>query len=140
MTLSEKEYQHNWYLKNKSKKNEQSRQWRENNPHRSKEISRNSYERTNKCEVALKNQRETQLLCKEMRGNRCEVCGSKYRRLSFHHKHPRDKKFNISGRHYFTDSLIKELEKCLLVCASCHRLLHGELEDEETSNISDKQE
>lgn len=65
----------------------------------------------------------------EYKGNRCEICG--YSRcndaLEFHHIEKDKKDFGISMRGY-TRSWVKvrqEIDKCLLVCANCHRELHA---------------
>jgi len=66
-------------------------------------------------------------------GGSCVRCG--YSRhvsgLDFHHTHPKLKDFSLS--HYtkglqngaLTGELKKELEKCELVCACCHREIHA---------------
>src|SRR5665213_1111269 len=57
-------------------------------------------------------------------GGRCKVCGySKYAgSLDFHHVDPRTKTFALSvkGLSYSRASLLKEAEKCVLVCKNCH--------------------
>lgn len=61
-------------------------------------------------------------------GNACSVCG--YNKcidaLEFHHIDPRTKNFSISntGNHGI-DDLIQEAEKCIIVCANCHREIHA---------------
>ena len=61
---------------------------------------------------------------KEKRG--CYKCGIKdCRVLDFHHL--RDKKFNIgyaNYNHLAFDRVKKEIEKCAVVCANCHRIIH----------------
>lgn len=49
--------------------------------------------------------------------------------LDFHHT--RDKLFHVSNgwRRYGTEKVRAELEKCVIVCANCHRKIHvGKLE------------
>lgn len=65
----------------------------------------------------------------EMKGGECKECGYKksIRALSFHHKDPKEKSFKmtireISGKNW--DTLLKEAEKCDLLCANCHMELH----------------
>lgn len=64
-------------------------------------------------------------LCVEYKGGKCIVCGyNKYHgALEFHHMNPDDKDFTISQmRKYSFDNLVKfELDKCVLLCANCHR-------------------
>ena len=62
------------------------------------------------------------------KGGKCELCG--YNKciasLDFHHKLSTKKSFALSdSRQYLKWSkVLKELDKCLLVCANCHREIH----------------
>lgn len=67
-------------------------------------------------------------------GHQCQVCGhTKTHNLSFHHKDPLNKKFEISGMRltYSIAKLIMEAEKCNVVCRNCHGDIHH-------GNINDK--
>jgi len=62
------------------------------------------------------------------KGGKCVICG--YNKcneaLDFHHLNPDKKDFNISHIKSRTlNSLISELDKCILLCSNCHRELHG---------------
>jgi 5-methylcytosine-specific restriction endonuclease McrA len=64
----------------------------------------------------------------EFKGGKCERCG--YDRcleaLEFHHVEKGGKDFGISA-HGYTRSWSKireEIEKCILLCANCHREIH----------------
>jgi hypothetical protein len=60
---------------------------------------------------------------------KCERCGiSDFRVLDFHHSSPRKKDFNISDFRYKAgfSKLKEEVEKCSLLCANCHRIVHYE--------------
>lgn len=61
------------------------------------------------------------------KGGRCEICG--YDKcmdaLDFHHLSPKEKDFNISGGTKSFESIKPELDKCILVCANCHREIHA---------------
>ena len=61
----------------------------------------------------------------EYLGGRCERCGNDdHRVLDFHHT--KDKKFTISGRlHCSIADLKEEADKCILLCANCHRIEHS---------------
>lgn len=64
------------------------------------------------------------------RGGACEICGycKNIAALEFHHINPEEKKFNVDMRKFSNMNLEKleaELEKCILVCANCHRELHN---------------
>lgn len=66
--------------------------------------------------------------CVEYKGGKCEDCG--YNKcigaLEFHHLDDDSKEFNISSKRNngISDSIIKELDKCALLCANCHRERH----------------
>ena len=65
---------------------------------------------------------------KQQRG--CSRCGiSDPRVLDFHHNGKESKNFTIGGfrREVGAERLKKEIKKCLIVCANCHRILHDEL-------------
>ena len=60
-------------------------------------------------------------------GGKCITCG--YSRsmhaLDFHHRDPSEKDFTVSQYANLSwDKIVKELEKCDLLCANCHRELH----------------
>ena len=67
-------------------------------------------------------------------GGRCCICGYSrcFDALEFHHKDRKTKEFDISDavwtriKHH-PEELQKELDKCLLLCANCHRELHAGL-------------
>lgn len=59
----------------------------------------------------------------------CSTCGydKNICALDFHHVDPSEKEFTISARksNSINDSLKKELDKCIVLCANCHRELHS---------------
>ena len=65
----------------------------------------------------------------EYKGYKCSICG--YDRcsdaLEFHHTNPNEKDFIIGDRNNTQDwpKIKAELDKCILVCANCHRELHS---------------
>lgn len=61
----------------------------------------------------------------------CSACGEMApETIDFHHKNPEDKSGNIER--IKTVPKIKEILKCCLVCANCHRKIHaGTLDDSE---------
>jgi transposase len=67
----------------------------------------------------------------DYKGGKCELCQySNYQgALEFHHLDPNEKDFNLSNlkSYKFDDVIKKELDKCVLVCANCHREIHGNL-------------
>jgi len=57
----------------------------------------------------------------------CKNCGeSDYRCLDFHHTDPSTKDAEVSElwRHASIITIRKEIEKCEVLCANCHRKLH----------------
>jgi hypothetical protein len=65
------------------------------------------------------------------KGGCCQKCGyNKYNgALEFHHIDPTQKDFTIAHLKLttFNETIKKELDKCILVCANCHREIHGGL-------------
>lgn len=63
------------------------------------------------------------------KGGKCAICG--YNRcllaLEFHHLDPLEKDFSISSRMTSWKAIVKELDKCVLLCANCHREVHDGL-------------
>jgi hypothetical protein len=65
----------------------------------------------------------------ESRGGKCERCGyDKYiGALEFHHRDPSQKDPNAL-KNRGLKALLKEIEKCDLLCANCHREEHARIE------------
>jgi hypothetical protein len=65
----------------------------------------------------------------EYKGGKCIICN--YNRcnsaLEFHHLDPNEKEFGfgIKGITHAWEKVRKELDKCILVCATCHREIHA---------------
>lgn len=63
--------------------------------------------------------------CVEYKGGKCILCGyDKYHgALDFHHLDPDEKDFTISKmkKYSFDDIVRYELDKCVILCANCHR-------------------
>ena len=73
----------------------------------------------------------------EYKGGGCEICryNKSVRSLSFHHKDPMEKDFNVSAKGYSYERLKKEVDKCVLVCSNCHSEIHDEIEEKGYSEI-----
>ena len=56
---------------------------------------------------------------------KCEQCGSTVK-LVIHHKNPEDKIAHAVWS-WSQDRRNAELEKCIVLCDKCHRILHGQL-------------
>jgi len=79
---------------------------------------------------AVKNRRKTikgKLV--EYKGGRCIICGycKSNDALDLHHLNPKTKSFGISsgGLTRSWEKVKIEADKCILVCANCHREIHS---------------
>ena len=79
---------------------------------------------------AVQRRREkVRLMAVEYKGGRCQVCD--YDRcieaLEFHHLDPTQKDFGISHKGYTRswERVREEVDKCILLCANCHREFHA---------------
>ena len=78
----------------------------------------------------------------DYKGGKCEICGYDkcINALDFHHLNPNEKDFCISNYMVLSfDKLKKEVDKCILVCANCHREIHAK-ENEEKEIAMEKKE
>ena len=95
--------------------------------------------------------REKKLKLVEYKGGKCSICG--YDKcpaaLEFHHLDMSEKDYGIGSHlHKSFEFLKKEADKCILVCANCHRELHFKYneekrlarETEENKNLSNAPE
>lgn len=100
-----------------------------------KEISRKSYlkhrDRVLKRTKAKKKRYSVQsaaMIDKFLAGKICVICGETDRIVfEFHHRDPAKKKYNVGGmaqRGYAQKTILKEMKKCDILCANCHRRLH----------------
>lgn len=90
-----------------------------------------SYWKCLKCETEAVQKRREKLKAMAIayKGGKCQICG--YDKcvgaLEFHHIDPTQKDFGISAKGYTRswDKNRQELDKCVLVCANCHREIHA---------------
>ena len=69
------------------------------------------------------------VLIKEYKENNpCVRCGeTRPWRLEFHHRNPSEKEYAVSTMIQLAyNTVLKEIEKCDVVCANCHRDIHYE--------------
>lgn len=96
-------------------------------------VQRSGYARCRKCMYdAVKRRRlKVKKMAIEYKGGCCEKCGySKcISALEFHHRTPEEKDFEIAPKHHNKSwaALVIELDKCILLCANCHREEHESL-------------
>lgn len=86
----------------------------------------------NKFHVS-KHRKRVKVLAVEYLGGKCSLCGygKCISALEFHHRDPRQKDFGISGTNKSFESIKAELDKCILVCANCHREIHQDILESE---------
>lgn len=91
------------------------------------------------CSPSCKNKHHIKLRRARIKQRAIDYLGGKCQRcdydkcpavLEFHHRDESDKEFTISakGNTLAWDTILKELAKCDLLCANCHRELHYELD------------
>ena len=75
-----------------------------------------------------KRRKKVRLMAIQYKGGRCSRCGydTCVEALEFHHLDSAQKDFGISAKGYTRswERVRAELEKCILVCANCHREIH----------------
>ena len=75
--------------------------------------------------AVAKRRKKIKTLAVEYKGGKCQICG--YSKcigaLELHHINSKDKSFGIGEKGYTRswDKVRNELDKCILLCANCHR-------------------
>lgn len=81
-----------------------------------------------KCETCATRMRRNKIKLKAIAhmGGKCIYCGYDKCQASmvFHHINPDKKDFQLSTSLSSWDKVVKELEKCILLCNNCHNELH----------------
>lgn len=151
---SHKEYRRKWDREHKEHLKEYRREWEKNNQERSNATKKkwrdNHKERIS--EYRKKYYRYREQIKEEMvqyKGGQCSECG--YNKclaaLEFHHIDPFAKEFELSEAIHgmlkrdgsldiAKESAKKELDKCVLLCANCHREKHYGQKAKYSSNLS----
>ena len=94
-----------------------------------KETRKYSDRREYLIQAVAKRRKKIRKMAIEYGGGQCQVCG--YKRddsaLEFHHRDPSKKDFGLSqkGLTRAWKKVRAELDKCILVCANCHREIHS---------------
>lgn len=89
----------------------------------------------NRCGTCNTNLRRymVKLYAVKYKGGKCECCGWNGNVSGFDFHHESDKEFNLTGTNMAFrkwERVKKELDKCLLLCAICHRMEHNVYNDE----------
>jgi hypothetical protein len=103
LIMTEKERKHLWYIQNRNTNKYKNQQ------------------KTNKKTF----QNNIKQILKELKINGCSICGYDKNQsvLEFHHVNPKYKSFPIAHgiRNHTNERVAEELNKCILVCANCHK-------------------
>lgn len=98
---------------------------------RTKRILTNEERKAYNVKSVVKRRQKIKEMSVEYKGGSCQKCGynKSLSALEFHHLDPNEKDFSLSkGGHCSSwEKVKKELDKCILVCANCHREIHDEL-------------
>jgi predicted HNH restriction endonuclease len=81
-----------------------------------------------KLEYVAERRRRVKAQAVEFLGGKCRDCGikSEFQEIyDFHHIDPSSKDFAIARNTKIFNSIRAELEKCVLLCANCHRIRHA---------------
>ena len=80
-------------------------------------------------QAVSKRRRKLKSMAIEYKGGVCQICGySKYQgALDLHHIDPSEKDFSLGHKGYTRswERIKEELDKCVLLCATCHREVEG---------------
>ena len=110
-----KETMRQWYISNKSHVASRGKKYRANN--------KDAIQR-----YALDRRHKRKDMCIEYKGGKCNDCNGVFHRAvyDFHHLDPTQKDFRVSSiiRNVW-ETVTKELDKCVLLCANCHRIRHS---------------
>lgn len=105
--------------------------WRDAHREEQKEYKRRHYlkhKKQVKKEVAARKRILQEKLVAYKKGLKCQYCAENYIRcLEFHHTNPKKKDNNIAtavAHGWGWDRILCEIQKCVVVCANCHRKLH----------------
>ena len=92
-----------------------------------------------KCNInyQLNKQRIKKKKAIEYLGGKCVKCNHKghYASFQFHHVNPKEKErtwFNL--RNLTWERIVLELDKCIVLCNNCHKIIHCKYNDDGTLN------
>ena len=123
-----------WREKNKESIREKRRQKYLESKEKNKQIAKNYYEnnKEKQKEYHLDRAHKSKVEAIKLKGGKCSMCGVSYNGenasiFDFHHVNSEEKEFNPKRliNNGLTERALKELDKCILVCSNCHRLLHN---------------
>lgn len=108
-----------------------SKKYRDNKVEVSKRQSKR-YREKNLCKQNRDRLRARKLEYIKYKGGVCTECGKMPHpaAMDFHHVNPAEKKFNLAPTNKLLIDVVEELDKCILLCSNCHRILHSEEKDD----------
>ena len=115
------------YNKNKEQRLKKHKEWRDKNKDKVNKYYTDDKQKR-KDQVTINRTKRKRILI-ELLGGKCYDCGGTYPTAcyDFHHKCPKDKLFTIARKlHRTVEFLKKEVFKCVLLCANCHRIRHSD--------------
>lgn len=96
-----------------------------------REYRREWYHKNKKSERAhiLRRKNEIRKWFSDYKKNlKCSMCKENHpATLDFHHKNGKEKEMSITKlvyEGYSIEKILKEIEKCIVVCSNCHRKIH----------------
>lgn len=108
------------------------KEWREQHKEELRKYRRDWYYRNREHAISKINERIDSLKTwmKEYKSTlKCEKCGfDDPRVLHFHHLDPKKKDMELSKvahNGWCKERILKEIEKCQVLCANCHSILHS---------------
>lgn len=84
------------------------------------------------CEYKETKKRFSSILIELLGEIKCSICNYDkcLKAIEFHHIDPSKKERTISHMlNYTKEKIKKELDKCIMVCANCHREIHDKQQD-----------
>lgn len=77
-------------------------------------------------QYSTERRRELKAKCIAYKGGQCVGCGvvDDPAIYDFHHPDPAQKEISFGSTHRSFESLVLELDKCILLCSNCHRKTH----------------
>lgn len=124
--------QNEWYEANREHRIKYIRKYRLDRPEKFPNVTGN----TRDCSSSNVRRASRKEFCVSYKGGSCEDCGlttKHYSVYDFHHTDPSTKSFGIAGRGRGVkmETLKEELDKCVMICANCHRIRHHENKEEQ---------
>lgn len=120
-----------YYLKNREVLLQKCKEYYQINKDKIK-LYQQEYRAKNRSLICVKRSKKRQATLKkliDLKGNKCSICQTTFDSCvyDFHHIDPSTKDFTISEHMDKSwDTLQNEVNKCILVCSNCHRMLHKE--------------